>query len=196
MKFLSKTNQSKIIALNLNYSNKGDRDKIRALLIQEQKGFCAYSERYIKNTDSVHIEHFDGRKKGTTNDNYWNWYAVLAWMNEHKPKDIKPFLPILCPFSIDVNERIKFDELVYSAVNPKDIEALNLINFLGLNKYELVEDRKKHRNRIQELFELKNESENALMLYFQKHKKELSFITMLEHYFNLSLSNLLSEDKS
>lgn len=71
MRFLKKIANSQIITDNLNYSNVGQRDSIRAILIKEQKGFCAYSERFIKHTDSVDIEHFDARKKNTVNDNYY-----------------------------------------------------------------------------------------------------------------------------
>ena len=85
MRYLKKINNSAIVVNNLNYANAGQRADIRAALINEQQGFCAYSERFIKHTDSVDIEHFDPRKKDTTDDNYYNWYATLRWLNSHKP---------------------------------------------------------------------------------------------------------------
>jgi len=78
MRYFKKQNTSAIISGNLMYDNVADRTKIRQILIKEQSGFCAYSERYIKHTDSVDIEHFDPRKKSTAEDGYYNWYAALA----------------------------------------------------------------------------------------------------------------------
>ena len=106
MKFLKKQSDSKIIKENLSYSNSSDRKEIRELLIAEQYEFCAYSERFIKKTDSVDIEHFNPTHKGTHTDNYYNWYAVLNWMNTHKPKKINSYLPILEPHSEDLLDRI------------------------------------------------------------------------------------------
>ena len=74
------------------YKKKSNRLKIRKILLKEQLGFCAYSERFISQIDKVDIEHFDPRLKLSDSDNYLNWYAVLAWMNEHKPKKIEPYL--------------------------------------------------------------------------------------------------------
>lgn len=40
-------------------------------------GFCAYSERYMRRTDAVDIEHFDPRLKTTENDDYWIGQSLL-----------------------------------------------------------------------------------------------------------------------
>ena len=86
-------------------------------MLEEQKGFCAYTERHVRENDSCHIEHFDDRRKGTAGDGYDNWYAVLPWSNERKPK-IDKYLPVLAPDSAAVAARIRFDESgVFVAVN-------------------------------------------------------------------------------
>jgi hypothetical protein len=82
MRFVEKLTSSEIVSKKLHYLNKTDRLEIRTILISEQKGYCAYSERYIKETDAVDIEHFDGRIKNTSNDDYFNWYGVLSTKTE------------------------------------------------------------------------------------------------------------------
>lgn len=128
MKFLKKDNNSIIVKKDLDYTNQNQRKRIRDLLLEEQFGFCAYSERYALNTDSVHVEHFDPRLKNTDKDNYNNWYAVLAWMNEHKSKNIEKFLPILNPCSSDINNRIKYSNGEYKIVNENEKEFLEILS--------------------------------------------------------------------
>ena len=77
--------------------------QIRETLLNEQRRFCRYSERFVQATDSCDVEHLDPRLKGTDRDGYWNWYAVLHWINSlNKPRKIEAFLPILEPHSPDV----------------------------------------------------------------------------------------------
>jgi len=89
MRYLRKSKNSEVLEHGWRYSTKSHRPGITKALVAEQKGFCAYSERYKRETDEVHIEHFDPRKKNTQRDDYWNWYAVLAWCNHHKPYRIE-----------------------------------------------------------------------------------------------------------
>src|SRR5690606_33497693 len=130
----------------------------------------AYSERFIKSTDSVHIEHFDGRLKPTEEDGYKNWYGVMAWFNEHKPKKIDPFLPILEPFSDDLKQRIKYEDGIYKIIREVDDEAQNLIDYLGFNKPELFSDRQKHISRINRLLEMLDNNIDSLKEELMKHK--------------------------
>jgi hypothetical protein len=81
--------------------------------LQGQRGFCAYSERYVRETDAADVEHFDPRLKGHAEDGYRNRYATLAWMNRHKPRDIHRFLPILPPDS-DLALRIKYQSGLFA----------------------------------------------------------------------------------
>ncbi|MEL7005816.1 MAG: hypothetical protein AAFN93_24270, partial [Bacteroidota bacterium] len=75
MRYLGKRKDSKVIQAAWRYEITKHRPKIRHELLNEQKGFCAYSERYVDPMDACDVEHFDPRKKGTTVDDYWNWYA-------------------------------------------------------------------------------------------------------------------------
>ena len=52
MRYLKKQNNSYVVTQNLTYAVKSNRNNIREILLTEQKRYCAYSERYIKNTDS------------------------------------------------------------------------------------------------------------------------------------------------
>lgn len=192
MRFLRKNNKSIILSETLSYDNKSQRPRIKKLLKKEQLNFCAYSERHIKHTDEVHIEHFDGRIKETKKDSYFNWYAVLSWLNSHKPKKLdERFLPLLSPFTKNLHERIQYQNGIFSPVKNTDIEAKNLIKYLGFNKYELTLDRKKHINRIKELRALCGDDQKLFIEQLSKHKENLSFITALEIELNLNLSHLL-----
>ncbi|MCH2042965.1 MAG: hypothetical protein MK212_02405 [Saprospiraceae bacterium] len=190
MKFLSKSNQNiqKVTSQQLSYSKVSDRSEIKRLLSDDQKGFCAYSECYITEIHSPHIEHFDGRLKNTDEDNYKNWYLCLAHMNLSKPKKIDPYLPILNPQDPDLKEHVIYDKkahLYYS--NPLIETAINLIKYLGMNKPELVEIRRKHVERIKSIFDVADES---LKQYLKNHKQELSYITALEAEFDTDFSEL------
>ena len=188
MRYLTKKNDSTILAEELSYDTQSQRLRIKALLLNEQLGFCAYSERYIQNTDAVDIEHFDGRIKATSDDSYFNWYAVLRWMNSHKPKKLdERFLPLPAPSASNLQERIRYEGGIF-VCNKDDIEAGNLIKYLGFNNPKLVADREKHVARI---IYLKTQMEEGFEDYLATHKEELSFITALEVELGLNLSHLL-----
>lgn len=195
MKFLSKSDQSiqEAVSKGLSYSKVNDRSQIKRLLKDDQMGFCAYSERYIQQTDSVHIEHFDGRLKNEDEDNYENWYLCLAHMNLTKPKKIDKYLPILNPQDPDLNSYIIYDKAAhFYHSNPLIEEAQNLIQYLGMNKLELVEDRRKHIERVKSISETCQTIEE-LKTYLITDKFYLSFITALEAEFNTDFSDLLDE---
>lgn len=185
MKFLSKKDQSE--AQGLSYDIASQRSRIQELLLEEQRGFCAYSECYISQIDSAEIEHFDGRLKSTEQDGYQNWYLVYRWMNAHKPKKLdERFLPILHP-SLSAG-RIRYNEGIYVPTKEDDLEAQSLINYLGFNKEELFEERQNHIARIKQLKELIGAD---FMNYLSNHRQELSFCTALEAELELDLSSIL-----
>lgn len=191
MKFLAKTSDSEIIKLKLSYNNVSDRKELREQLKKEQKGFCAYSEKYISLTDSHDIEHFNPSLKGKNDDNYFNWYVCIHWMNSHKPKKLdNRFLPILQPFDAYIGERIIYEDNYFVAKDFTDIEAKNLIAFLGMNKPELFEERQKHVERIKSLRNM-SENDDLFIEILHKDKQYLSFITALENSLHISLSHLL-----
>lgn len=192
MKFLSKQKDSVVLQSNLSYNQKKDRLELRKHLLNEQKGFCAYSERYIQETDSHAVEHFNPILKDTNEDNYHNWYVSLTWMNEHKAKKLdERFLPILLPYDENLEHRITYKNGIYQEINRNDIEAKNLIAFLGWNKPEVKADRDAHIARVKKLKELCGDEEVFMEMLFSD-KLYLSFLTALEYELELNLSNLIS----
>jgi hypothetical protein len=191
MKYLGKTSDSKIIQEDLKYSVPSQRGKIRQYLLEEQKGFCAYTERHVRENDSCHIEHFDDRRKGTLADSYDNWYAVLPWSNERKPK-IDKCLPVLAPGSAAVAARIRFDDSgLFVAVNEEDVEAKNLLKLIGINKPEVYRDRAKHVERIRSLTELCGADDALFFRKMAEHRDNLSYASALECVLGISLAELL-----
>lgn len=177
MQFLKKNPQSALTQLR--YSKEKERDELRKGLLREQYGFCAYSERFVKQSDSCNIEHFYPKGENPTKkDDYMNLYAALSWMDEHKPKKIEPFLPILEPHSDELHERVVYEGGIFKCVKAGDVEAQNLIDFIGFNKYEVSEDRRRHISRVK--FVKDSLSSKDFETYLKSHKDALSFATALE----------------
>lgn len=194
MRYLKKDPASPLVESALSYDKPTDRPKIRERLLQEQQGFCAYSERFIKHTDETHIEHFDPRLKETAQDDYFNWYAVLPKFNTQKPKQIEPFLPILSPNSPDLVTRIAYQNGIgiFQAVNTDDFEAKNLVKFLRWDSNELYEDCQKHLQRIKELRVLCGD-DSLFYDQMKRYKDNLSFATALEAELGINVAALLAE---
>jgi|694.fasta_scaffold76131_3 hypothetical protein len=149
MNFLRKPNDQIAQHLGLRYPN--DRKKAVEILMHLQKGFCAYSERYLKPLDSVELEHFDPRKKNTPNDGIENWHAVIRWMNAHKARKIENYEPLPDLENWD-STRVWYDRGLF-VCREDDREAHNLIEFLGVNRQEVFEERAKHIARLKNLLE-------------------------------------------
>lgn len=94
MKFLRKDAAQIAQYPGLRSSNTRERNIAVTVLVQLQKGFCAYSERYLKPLDSIELEHFDPRKKNKETDGISNWHAVIRWMNAHKARKIEDYEPL------------------------------------------------------------------------------------------------------
>lgn len=173
MRYLGKRGDSAVVADGLVYEK--DAAKIRDALRSEQDGYCAYSECWIRpGLDAHDVEHFDPRLKGTARDGYRNWYAVLHKLNLEKPRKIEPFLPILDP-ATELSKRIRYVHGHFEPIDADDVEARHLIEFLGWNKWELSEERRKHVKRVKRLLELgETWSEVA------KEPLNLSYATALE----------------
>lgn len=186
MRYLKKLVKSTLLTQQLRYDRPRDRPHIRELLLAEQARYCAYSERYVRNTDSCDIEHFDPRLKTTDDDNYWNWYAVLSWMNSHKPKKIAPFLPLPSPFDPTLNSRIRFRDGVYEEVDALDIEAHNLIRYLGWNHESLVKDRNAHLENLR-FIRTQFKTNSEFIDFIRADPGSLSFITAIEAEFAIPL---------
>jgi hypothetical protein len=166
---------------------------IRRELLREQLGFCAYSERYVKATDSYDVEHFDPRLKGHADDSYWNWYATLHWVNSHKPRKIEPYLPLLPAHSPDVPSRIAYEDGQFVPVRDGDVEAENLIKYLGWNRPELAMDRQNHVRRVRDLQGFFEHDHAGFLSHLREHPANLSFITALEAELGLDLFMLLTD---
>jgi len=153
-----------------------DRDKSVKILIRLQKGFCAYSERYLKPLDSVELEHFDPRKKNTDADGFGNWHAVIRWMNAHKARSIEKFepLPNLESWTTD---RVRYEHGFF-VCREDDAEARNLIEFLGVNRQEVFEERANHIARIRNI-RLKV-GDDLLLEILNESPEQLSFPTAIE----------------
>jgi len=186
MKYLSKTTESEILKQGWLYSKQSERTKIREALLEEQSNFCAYSERYIAPIDACDIEHFDDRLKGKDEDNYWNWYAVHHWFNMRKRRLDDRFLPIMRPYDERLHQRIKYENGAFHAVDEEDIEAANLIKFLGWNNPTIAAYRAKTIARIVDLRAL-FQDDATFVEYLTSEPENLSFITVLEAELGLSL---------
>ncbi|MCU0346780.1 MAG: hypothetical protein MUC59_07540 [Saprospiraceae bacterium] len=190
MQFLKKNPQSALTQLR--YSEVKERDALRKGLLREQYGFCAYSERFVKQSDSCNIEHFYPKGENPEKeDDYMNLYAAHSWMDAHKPKKIAPYLPILEPHATDLHDRICYEGGIFKCVNEGDKEAENLVEFLGFNKYEVSEDRRKHIGRVKQLRSWNTETE--FLEYLKKHRQELSFATALEKELGIPAMQMILE---
>jgi hypothetical protein len=185
MRYLDKTDKSKVLSSGWQYPQHAAR--IREELLREQQSYCAYSERHITNTDSCDVEHFDPRLKNTAEDSYWNWYAVLHWMNSHKPRLIDPYLPILAPWDTSRPQRIRYEDGQFVTARD-DQEAANLVRYLGWNRPELARDRANHIARIRDLRGFFQSDEGAFLQYLRDHPDCLSFVTALEAELGIGLT--------
>lgn len=190
MQFLKKNPQSQINSLR--YSVVAEREELRKGLLREQYGFCAYSERFVQQSDSCNIEHFYPKTENPDReDDYMNVYAAHSWMDAHKPKKITPFLPIIEPHAADLHNRIHYEGGIYKCVNDGDKEAENLIEFLGFNKYEVSDDRRRHISRLRLLRTWKTELE--FLTYLKDHRQELSYATALEKELGIPAMQMIIE---
>jgi hypothetical protein len=192
MKTLSKDPNSPILLQGWVYKEQSKNDlKLKAALIQEQKGFCAYTEAYIKQTDKTHIEHFDPTLKHR--DNYYNYYAVIPWANFSKlGKTYSGSLFFQDPRELE--QRIGYENGSFVALNDEDHESKDLIEFLGFNEPELFDDRRDHILRLREHFEVHCKgSKEKFKAYLARHRHELSFPTAIEAEFNIDLTDIIQQ---
>ncbi len=198
MKFLSKRNDSAILAEGIIYKLKGDNSRLREMLIKEQRGFCAYTEKRINRLDSVDVEHFDSTKKG--DDDYFNYYATLHEANFRKIKKAAEhegaafFSSLFFHDKEELDRRIHYmtEERVYEEAKSGDLEAASFIDFLGFNDNCLYEERLSHLRMLKDIFlcDAKYDKEEMLV-WFKKHPEHLSFITAVEAEFSIDLSAII-----
>lgn len=204
MQFLSKNPDSAILKTGQKYKSSSARSnqKLKQALLKEQQGFCAYSEKYISEIDSVDVEHFNPALK--EQDDYFNYYAVLRYCNQYKQHlyskfaESEFFKTLFFQDPQQLHSRIQYfqDEVggMYDSVDPQDRDAQNLIEYLGWNSSALLSERKKHLARLKSwMKDAGYESVEAQITFLRKDPTHLSYITMLERELNLPLLTLLDE---
>ena len=107
-------------------------------------------------------------------------------MNIKLKKQINTY-QILKPYT-DINEKIKYENDIFIPKDNNDKEAINLIEFLGFNKPELVSERVAHIERLKWLENNLNNEE--FIEYFKRNKEALSFITALKTEFSVNFGLL------
>lgn len=189
MRYLKKSSTSRIIDEKHTYSlNNSRRNRqLRELLVDEQQGFCAYTEKYITPIDACEVDHFDDSKKGQPFDDYWNWYAVLRWINLMK-RPIEEHQPILTPYSDDVPDRIVYRDGMFTSTNEDDVEAQNLIKLLKWNDPGLAEERHAHIERIKWMQDKFDGTDSDFAEFIKRKPRNLSFITALQAELDLILT--------
>lgn len=186
MKFLYKDPASLKDFLGLTYPK--DRNAAREALSQIQQNFCAYSERYLKPLDSVDVEHFDPRIKNTEADNIKNWHAVIHWLNMRKSNRIEKFEP-LPDLEYWTEERVSYKNGFF-VCNPEDLETSNLIEFLGVNRKEVYDERTKHVARLRRMMEKIGTEE--LVEFLAESPDELSFPSAIAAELGLPVDKLIA----
>ncbi len=197
MKFLSKNSESEILKNNLVYSkNATNNQLLLSLLKEEQQNFCAYTEKYFENLDSIDVEHFNSSLKGTEKDDYYNYYAVLHKANlykkDEKYKEAAFFESRFFQNRIEFNSRIQYVKGgFYEEVDSHDGEATQFIDFLGLNDERLFRDRNAHVRRLKEIFNNAGYTNDEILSHFKNHKNELKFVTAIEVELEIDLEEVI-----
>jgi hypothetical protein len=137
---------SEIVSNKLKYTkgSSANNRKIADILFVEQKKFCAYTDEFLSRSDAMDIEHFNPTFKGTSDDNYNNWFLVKHQWNREKASKWHQFQPVLHPTADDFEERIIYIEGDCFAKSEEDVEAKNLIALLNLDDLVLADNRKKY----------------------------------------------------
>lgn len=194
MRFLRKSAAELESLRFLSYARKADRDAARGHLVVLQRGYCAYSERYLKPLDSVEIEHFDPRLKHTERDGIANWHAVLRWMNAHKARIIEPYLPLPATDDDSLDRRIRYERGEFTC-DPADHEARHLIEFLGVNRPEVVHERNNHVSRVRRLRDLCERHGDDFVSLLVDSPEDLSFSSALEAELGIPAFRLIEEGR-
>ena len=186
MKFLHKKPAALAEFMGLTYPK--DRTAAKEALSQIQRNFCAYSERYLKPLDSVDVEHFDPRLKHSESDNILNWHAVIHWLNMRKSNRIENFepLPNLEDWTYD---RVSYRNGFFTC-HESDVETTNLIEFLGVNRKEVYDERTKHVARIRRMME--KIGVNELIEFLAESPDDLSFPTAIKAELGIPVDDLIA----
>jgi len=195
MKFLSKHAASNILTQKLTYKKNADENnrKLKELLVQEQCNFCAYTEKYLEPLDSIEVEHLNSSLK--YKDDYYNYYAVIRNANLYKQDEKYVDASFLDSLFFQNNEtfsaRIGFRQNTYYEIDENDNEAIDFIDFLGLNHPTLSEQRSKHIKRLRESFSEAGYPKEDILGFFHRNKDQLSFCTAIETEFDIEVEEII-----
>lgn len=195
MKFLSKHKDSEILDEALVYKSKTDNSRLRFKLLDEQKNFCAYTEKYISKIDSTDVGHFNPSIKDK--DDYYNYYTTLRYANEQKIskyeiyKNSNFFKSLFFQNEVEFKRRIFYDDFEYQITDENDKEADDFKNYLGLNDDYLYSERMQHIERLKST--IGSFSNEEKLVYFKKNKNDLSYPTAIEHEFHIDLSEIIND---
>lgn len=199
MKFLVKDPASVILTEGLVYKPKGHNDRLRELLSAEQRGYCAYTEKRLAHHDTVAVEHFNRLLKDTPADDYYNYYVALQSANQRKRNKEAAhegagfFQTRFYQQRGAFERRIRYvaADSIYEEVDPSDAEAVALIDFLGLNDHEAVEERRKHVARLRDIFDRARWTKEQQLEHLGRYPDELSYPTALAAELNLDVDSLI-----
>ena len=182
-------------AKNIEYINGGDNSKLRQILFEEQKGFCAYTETFLDRTEQKDIDHFNPTKEYLERNNYMNLFLCKAQWNKEKRNKWSKFQPILSPLSDDFEERIIYNQdlKLFEAKEENDIEANNLVKLLKLDDYDLSMERKKHIELSKELMSYFESPINYFQKTIELDSTAIKFIRSLEIEFNINIWEMLPQ---
>jgi len=184
MKKAVKTPTSQILLNGITYIVNGNNSQLAQFLKQEQRSFCAYTERQILPLDLAEIDHFNPQLKGQPGDNYQNWFLILAKWNRKKSNKWNNFQPILHPASADFFDRIWFEDGIFQ-YEKNDVEAKNLIDLLDLNNYELTRERNRYLERLLDLQGIIGEV--GLRDHLLKYPEQYHFASAFETIFSYGI---------
>lgn len=197
-------NSSEVITDNLQYNcKKGANNSILgAVLLNEQKNFCAYSEEFIDPiTDANDIEHFNPDLKCSIHDSYSNWFKVKNKINfrkrlkelEFKKNNIS-FNNILHPCEDDFEEKLIYLPGEYRFEESPDIKVKNLIDFLELNIPEKIQQRQNFIVRKRKEIEKFGVSpEDFFKLLIDDDIKQISYLLAIQEEFKIDIWNMIPE---
>jgi uncharacterized protein (TIGR02646 family) len=190
MKYLKKNSESDIFKAKLKYQKNGNNTELRRKLLEEQEGYCAYSERRVT-FEETDVEHFNSELKNA--DDYYNYYAVRTSVHRIKTQTERAekfrertaefFNTLFFQTENGFAERIGYfaDDHIYEELDLKDTDAQLFIEFLSLNDPELVRERIRHIERLQEIQEI-NKFLN-IQNYLKQYPEETNFPTAIEATF-------------
>ncbi|MBN2719396.1 MAG: hypothetical protein JXX14_26330 [Deltaproteobacteria bacterium] len=191
MKYLKKSSESEILKAGLKYIEGRSNTELRRKLLEEQNGYCAYSEKRVSIEDTD-VEHFNSNLKN--GDDYYNYYAVGTSVHRRKTRIERTekfrgrntdfFKTLFFQTASGFGDRIGYfsDDHIYEELELNDTDAQLFIEFLSMNDPELVKERKRHIERLQEISAFVNIEE-----YLMKYPEEANFPTALEAEFDILL---------